>query len=110
MHRSTVVLFSDSLSFSGSGRVRFAKANTTAPSSTTKGEHAALDPRMRLMIPCIDRPFTSFKFTIHGLWPNYNDGSYPQFCDPSYDFNEDALRDLYPDLRDEWQVVCFSHA
>lgn len=26
-------------------------------------------------------PLHSETFTIHGLWPNYNNGSYPQFCD-----------------------------
>lgn len=33
-------------------------------------------------------------FTIHGLWPNYNNGQWPQFCDPDYKFDEDQIADL----------------
>jgi hypothetical protein len=40
--------------------------------------------------------------TIHGLWPNYNDGTWPEFCDPQYKFDDDAVADLIPDLKESW--------
>ncbi|GIL65539.1 hypothetical protein Vafri_19284, partial [Volvox africanus] len=43
-----------------------------------------------------------FHFTIHGLWPNYNDGTWPQFCNPDSVFNEDELTDLLVEMRNEW--------
>ncbi|KXZ54538.1 hypothetical protein GPECTOR_4g603 [Gonium pectorale] len=43
-----------------------------------------------------------FHFTIHGLWPNYNDGTYPQFCDKSLEFDEDKISDLEDELEEEW--------
>ncbi|GIL83093.1 hypothetical protein Vretimale_11413 [Volvox reticuliferus] len=43
-----------------------------------------------------------FHFTIHGLWPNRNDGTWPQFCDPDSAFNEDDLTDLSVEMENEW--------
>ncbi|GIL65503.1 hypothetical protein Vafri_19284 [Volvox africanus] len=43
-----------------------------------------------------------FHFTIHGLWPNYNDGTWPQFCGKDYSSYEDQIRDLLDELRSEW--------
>lgn len=42
-----------------------------------------------------------FRFTIHGLWPNYEDGSWPQFCS-NEKFDEGKVKDLLPELEDEW--------
>lgn len=45
-------------------------------------------------------------FVLHGLWPQNNDGSYPEHCsDAPGPTNPSAYRDLYPDaglLRHEW--------
>ncbi|TKY69675.1 Pentatricopeptide repeat-containing protein [Spatholobus suberectus] len=38
-------------------------------------------------------------FGIHGLWPNYNDGSYPSNCDPSNPFNPSEISDLTSSLQ-----------
>ncbi|KAL6759200.1 ribonuclease T2-like protein [Haematococcus lacustris] len=43
-----------------------------------------------------------YRFTIHGLWPNYADGTWPQFCDKSMPFDEELVADLEPELDDEW--------
>ena len=40
-------------------------------------------------------------FTIHGLWPDYNDGSYPSFCTKTK-FNPSKVDDLLPELKAEW--------
>ena len=40
--------------------------------------------------------------TIHGLWPNYEDGGYPQFCDKSRPFDPDKVADLQSRLDAEW--------
>ncbi|XP_078171681.1 extracellular ribonuclease LE-like [Carex rostrata] len=41
-------------------------------------------------------------FGIHGLWPNYNNSSYPANCDPNNPFNISQIQDLVTSLRTNW--------
>ncbi|EPS67237.1 hypothetical protein M569_07540, partial [Genlisea aurea] len=41
-------------------------------------------------------------FGIHGLWPNYNDGTYPSNCDPSNPFHLSQIWDLVPEMEQNW--------
>lgn len=41
-------------------------------------------------------------FTVHGLWPNYLDGGWPQFCDHGDHLDPDQVADLLPEMRAEW--------
>jgi ribonuclease T2 len=40
-------------------------------------------------------------FGIHGLWPDYNDGSWPQFCDKE-PFNPKEVSDVIIEMDDDW--------
>jgi ribonuclease T2 len=62
-------------------------------------------PRAPLTTNPRPRPADRFHFTIHGLWPNYDDGTWPQFCDSDYKFDEDKLDDLMDQLDEEWPSV-----
>lgn len=44
-------------------------------------------------------------FGIHGLWPNYNDGSYPSNCDPNSPFDPSQVSDLLSRLQSEWPTL-----
>lgn len=44
-------------------------------------------------------------FTIHGLWPDYKDGTYPQYCNNSSKLNFDNIKDLLPQIRKYW-ITC----
>ncbi|KAG8383085.1 hypothetical protein BUALT_Bualt05G0147900 [Buddleja alternifolia] len=41
-------------------------------------------------------------FSIHGLWPNYNDGSYPSNCDPDNHFDPSQISNLTRRMQREW--------
>nr|BAO05319.1 S-like ribonuclease [Aldrovanda vesiculosa] len=41
-------------------------------------------------------------FGIHGLWPNYNSGSYPSNCDSSNPFDPSQIQDLLSQMQTEW--------
>ncbi|KAK9277661.1 hypothetical protein L1049_007208 [Liquidambar formosana] len=44
-------------------------------------------------------------FGIHGLWPNYNDGSYPSNCDPDSPFDQSQISDLISSLQKSWPTL-----
>jgi len=41
-------------------------------------------------------------FTLHGLWPTRNDGSYPSFCNQSAPFDPSQISTLVDTLREVW--------
>ena len=41
-------------------------------------------------------------WTIHGLWPNYKNGSYPSFCNNTQTFNVSQIRSLLPKMYSYW--------
>eukprot|EP00798_Chlamydomonas_sp_ICE-L_P001148 gene1148-3712_t len=43
-----------------------------------------------------------FHFTIHGLWPEYTGGGWPQFCKKDQPFDEAKLDDIIAQLKEEW--------
>ncbi|PQQ19550.1 ribonuclease 3-like [Prunus yedoensis var. nudiflora] len=44
----------------------------------------------------------SADFGIHGLWPNYKDGSYPSNCDPDSVFDKSEISELMSNLEKNW--------
>lgn len=56
---------------------------------------AVLPPLLTIHTP------RSYKFTIHGMWPNYADGTWPQFCDKTQ-FDESKLDDIMDELKELW--------
>ncbi|KAJ4980509.1 hypothetical protein NE237_031346 [Protea cynaroides] len=50
--------------------------------------------------PTTGKPASNF--SIHGLWPNYNDGTYPSYCDSSNPFDPTQIADLESSLQVSW--------
>jgi ribonuclease T2 len=48
----------------------------------------------------IDSKVTSWG--IHGLWPNYNGGSWPEYCNKSNKFDSNQVKNLLNDLNVLW--------
>ncbi|XP_058772449.1 ribonuclease 1-like [Vicia villosa] len=44
-------------------------------------------------------------FSIHGLWPNYKDGTYPSNCDPNSPFDQSQISDLKSSLLKNWPTL-----
>ncbi|KAF6171855.1 hypothetical protein GIB67_007376 [Kingdonia uniflora] len=44
-------------------------------------------------------------FGIHGLWPNYKDGSYPSNCDPDTPFDPSKISDLKSTMQSSWPTL-----
>lgn len=49
-----------------------------------------------------------FTFTIHGLWPNYRGGGWPEFCDHKAVFAPAAVADLEDDMADQWPSFSYN--
>lgn len=39
---------------------------------------------------------------LHGLWPEFNNGSWPEYCDKDAPFNMSAIEDMLPELQEYW--------
>ncbi|KAL5722820.1 ribonuclease T2 [Ranunculus cassubicifolius] len=61
------------------------------------------DTRKSCCYPTSGKPEADFG--IHGLWPNYNSGSYPSNCDPDSPFNNAAISDLKREMQSEWPTL-----
>ena len=61
------------------------------------------DTRRSCCYPSTGKPDADFG--IHGLWPNYNDGSYPSNCDPDSGFDESKIEDLLGSLQSKWPTL-----
>ncbi|KAL0336376.1 UNVERIFIED_CONTAM: Extracellular ribonuclease LE [Sesamum radiatum] len=44
-------------------------------------------------------------FGIHGLWPNYRDGSYPSNCDPNNPYDQSKISDLISRMQENWATL-----
>ncbi|XP_076918860.1 intracellular ribonuclease LX-like [Bidens hawaiensis] len=44
-------------------------------------------------------------FSIHGLWPNYDDGTYPSNCDSSNPFDDSKVSSLESVLQEHWPTL-----
>ncbi|XP_057493090.1 extracellular ribonuclease LE-like [Actinidia eriantha] len=58
------------------------------------------DTKKSCCYPCTGKPRSDFG--IHGLWPNYEDGTYPSNCDPQSPFDESEISDLTSRMQSEW--------
>lgn len=43
-----------------------------------------------------------YAFTVHGMWPQRRDGSWPEFCDPSSHLHVDELDDIVDKMEAAW--------
>ena len=50
----------------------------------------------------VTRAYHPQGFLLHGLWPEFLNGSWPQYCDPAAPFNMTSVQDLLPELHTYW--------
>lgn len=61
------------------------------------------DTKQSCCYPTTGKPDADFG--IHGLWPNYKDGSYPSNCDRDRPFDSSEISDLNSQLQTEWPTL-----
>ncbi|XP_072979851.1 extracellular ribonuclease LE-like [Typha angustifolia] len=61
------------------------------------------DTKKSCCYPTTGKPAADFG--IHGLWPNYNDGSYPSNCDPGSPYDRSKIRDLLGRMQANWPTL-----
>ncbi|KAK1260719.1 Ribonuclease 1 [Acorus gramineus] len=61
------------------------------------------DTKQSCCYPTTGKPEADF--SIHGLWPNYNDGSYPSDCDPDNPFDSSKISNLIPKMQSDWPTL-----
>ncbi|KAF7809117.1 extracellular ribonuclease LE-like [Senna tora] len=58
------------------------------------------DTKRSCCYPITGKPASNF--SIHGLWPNYNNGSWPSDCNPKHPFNQSQISDLVSRAQTSW--------
>ncbi|KAL6564608.1 hypothetical protein OROMI_016058 [Orobanche minor] len=58
------------------------------------------DTRRGCCYPTTGKPDEDF--SIHGLWPNNNNGNWPQNCDPASSLDESEISDLVSRMQKDW--------
>lgn len=48
-----------------------------------------------------------FDWDIHGLWPDYRNGTFPSFCCQNYKFDIKQLNSIIPELKVKWQDLTY---
>ncbi|RZC52652.1 hypothetical protein C5167_021078 [Papaver somniferum] len=61
------------------------------------------DTKQSCCYPTTGKPVADFG--IHGLWPNYNDGSYPSNCDNSNQFDPSSISSIKRQMQSEWPTL-----
>ncbi|XP_050237200.1 ribonuclease 1 [Mercurialis annua] len=61
------------------------------------------DTKQSCCYPTTGKPAADFG--IHGLWPNYKDGSYPSNCDSSNPFDRTKITDLASSMQKNWPTL-----
>ncbi|XP_057777247.1 intracellular ribonuclease LX-like [Salvia miltiorrhiza] len=61
------------------------------------------DTRRSCCYPTTGKP--NEDFSIHGLWPNYNDGKWPQNCDTSSSLDISQISDLVKRMEKDWPTL-----
>ncbi|KAK6931235.1 Ribonuclease T2-like [Dillenia turbinata] len=61
------------------------------------------DTKRSCCYPTTGKPDSDFG--IHGLWPNYNDGTYPSNCDSKNHFDKSKISDLISEMQEEWPTL-----
>ncbi|KAI5437434.1 Ribonuclease pancreatic beta-type, partial [Lathyrus oleraceus] len=61
------------------------------------------DSKKSCCYPTTGKPAADFG--IHGLWPNYKDGTYPSNCDPNSPFDQSQISDLTSSLQKNWPTL-----
>ncbi|XP_073130837.1 extracellular ribonuclease LE-like [Henckelia pumila] len=61
------------------------------------------DTKKSCCYPTTGKP--SADFGIHGLWPNYADGSYPSNCDPNNAYDQSKISDLISRMQQDWPTL-----
>ncbi|CAN4122129.1 unnamed protein product [Withania somnifera] len=64
---------------------------------------ALCDQKQSCCYPTTGKP--ALDFGIHGLWPNYNNGSYPSSCDNRNLYDETEIEDLISSLQQDWPTL-----
>ncbi|KAK2375228.1 ribonuclease [Trifolium repens] len=61
---------------------------------------AYCDSRQSCCYPKTGKPTADF--SIHGLWPNNNDGSWPSNCNPDSTFDKSQISNLIKNMEKNW--------
>ncbi|KAK4715120.1 hypothetical protein R3W88_013458 [Solanum pinnatisectum] len=64
---------------------------------------ALCDQKRSCCYPTTGKP--TLDFGVHGLWPNYHNGSYPSSCDNTNLYDETEIKDLISSMQQNWPTL-----